>query len=279
MGVIRDNEVLRESFFALAVKTFGIDFKPWYEAGYWSEKYTPHTVIADGRVVANASVNTIDFEIDGENKRYIQIGTVMTEEAHKGLGYQRQLIEEIISEHGDSSDVIYLYANDTVLDFYPQFGFERAYEYEHSKEISGGRNSFTPLDINNPKQIELFREKYAEGNVFSKVQMINNFELIMFYCGSFLESYYLEELGVVVVGEVDGDELIIYDVFGKTDLDLDRIIEEFAPSEVKRVLLGFTPSDSNGYTIEVIDDDDEALFVLKGGVLEGDVRLPLLSHA
>ena len=109
--------------------------------------------------------------------------------------------------------------------------------------------------------------------------MVNNFELIMFYCGNFLESYYSEELGVVVVGEVDGDELIIYDVFGKTDVSLDRVVEEFAPGEVKRVVLGFTPKDSNGYTIEAIDDDDEALFVLKGRVFEEGIRLPLLSHA
>ena len=34
-----DNEYYRKSFNELAQKTFGLDFEPWYKAGYLKERY------------------------------------------------------------------------------------------------------------------------------------------------------------------------------------------------------------------------------------------------
>lgn len=60
----RDNEQLRHSFNELAMKTFDIDFEDWYQNGYWTDRYNPHSIVIDGKVVANVSVNTTVFEID-----------------------------------------------------------------------------------------------------------------------------------------------------------------------------------------------------------------------
>ena len=59
----RDNEQLRHSFNELAMKTFDIDFEDWYQNGYWTDRYNPHSIVIDGKVVANVSVNTTVFEI------------------------------------------------------------------------------------------------------------------------------------------------------------------------------------------------------------------------
>ena len=75
----RTDDVLRESFNRLAKITFGLDFEQWYKNGYWNDKYIPYSVAADGKVISNVSVNLIDCNIMGKNKRYIQLGTVMTD--------------------------------------------------------------------------------------------------------------------------------------------------------------------------------------------------------
>lgn len=88
----RDDAALRGSFNALAIRTFAIDFEDWYQNGYWTDKYNPYSVIIDGKVVSNVSVNTTDFEIDGQKKRYIQLGTVMTDEAYRNRGLVRRFL-------------------------------------------------------------------------------------------------------------------------------------------------------------------------------------------
>ena len=65
----RDNEQLRHSFNELAMKTFDIDFEDWYQNGYWTDRYNPRSIVIDGKVVANVSVNTTVFEIVYKNKQ------------------------------------------------------------------------------------------------------------------------------------------------------------------------------------------------------------------
>jgi len=55
----RDNEGLRKSFNELANQTFGINFENWYQNGFWKDNYNPYSVVVDGEVVANVSVNKL----------------------------------------------------------------------------------------------------------------------------------------------------------------------------------------------------------------------------
>jgi len=93
--------------------------------------YIPH-VLADGeRVVSNVSVNIMHFDICGAKKNYIQLGTVMTDSSYCGKGLNRYIMENILEEYKGNTDGIYLFANDTVLDYYPKFGFVPSKEYEY----------------------------------------------------------------------------------------------------------------------------------------------------
>ena len=75
---IKNDSYLRRSFFQLAKNTFDLSFEQWYQNGYWTDSYIPYVLHENGTVVANASVNIIDTLWQGEKKRYIQLGTVMT---------------------------------------------------------------------------------------------------------------------------------------------------------------------------------------------------------
>ena len=120
------DDALRRSFDALAQRTFGLTFEDWYQNGFWGDDYVPYSVVVDGAVAANVSVNRTDFVLDGEKKRFIQLGTVMTDERYRGRGMIRRLMAEVERDCAGKADGVYLFANDTVLDFYPKFGFRRA---------------------------------------------------------------------------------------------------------------------------------------------------------
>ena len=85
------NDVLRNSFIDLAIKTFDLSFKEWYRKGYWTDAYIPYALVSNNKVIANASANIIDLVWQDEPRRYIQIGTVMTDvdSRDKGLAGER----------------------------------------------------------------------------------------------------------------------------------------------------------------------------------------------
>lgn len=82
----RDDPRLRQSFNRLARDTFGLDFEPWYQNGFWGGQYDPWSLLLDGEIAANVSVNRINCLLDGQRRQYLQLGTVMTRADLRGRG-------------------------------------------------------------------------------------------------------------------------------------------------------------------------------------------------
>ncbi len=133
---VRENNPLRKSFIDLAVKTFDLSFEEWYQQGYWTDAYIPYAFVERNKVIANASANIIDLRWQGEPRRYIQIGTVMTEPDHRNKGLAGQLIHHILQDWQQEADAFFLFANPTTVDFYPKFGFTRSEEYQYIMPVS-----------------------------------------------------------------------------------------------------------------------------------------------
>lgn len=295
----KENEKLRASFNALAERTFGLNFEDWYQNGYWRENYIPYSMVCDGKVVANVSVNLTEMRLDGEVRRLIQLGTVMTDEAFRGHGLIRGLMEEIERDYAGKVDGMYLFANDSVLDFYPKFGYRRASEYQYVKYVQNtilqngglpgtdtqraGLPTMKPISMQKRAQWDKL-EAAIEGNVHhERFDMIHNNGLYMFYVTKFMqESVYYDAVNdAYAIAEQEGDTLILHSVFAPKQVTLDDVIRAFG-NTVQRVVLGFTPEDATGYLAEEVKEEDTTLFV-KGGVFEGfeEQRLmfPTLAHA
>ncbi|MGV8984219.1 GNAT family N-acetyltransferase, partial [Clostridium sp.] len=136
----RNNDVLRNSFNELTKKTFSFNFIDWFKNGFWGEKYIPYSFVHSGKVIANVSFNLMDCSMDGVEKHFIQIGTVMTDVEYRGQGLSRYIMEKIIEEYKEKVDGIYLFGNDSVANFYPKFGFTKSTEYQYSKIINISNN-------------------------------------------------------------------------------------------------------------------------------------------
>ncbi|MHB8075940.1 GNAT family N-acetyltransferase [Desulfosporosinus fructosivorans] len=282
----KDNAVFRKSYNSLTKKIYGFDFEQWYQTGYWGSGYVPYSLVDGENVVANVSVSIIDCLVLGENRRYIQIGTVMTDSTHRNQGLVRYLMKEVLAEWKDKCDMIYLFANDSVLNLYPKFGFKAVDEYQYSKTITNDYEIIAAekLDMSLDESRELVVNKINSSISMSKLAMMKNVGLVMFYCTSFMSDnvYYLRGQDVIVIAKLDGNTLYLQDIFSSSEVDVDNIIKALTNKEITKVVFGFTPKDTSNYSVNLLREDDTTLFVMKdkGDLFQTNkLMFPILSHA
>ncbi|MBS5987338.1 GNAT family N-acetyltransferase [Clostridium sp.] len=282
----KDNDKLRESLNNLTEKTYGFNFEKWYQDGYWGNLYIPYSLTFDNKVVANVSVNIIDFYVLGEKKKYIQLGTIMTDKDYRNQGLSKALIDIVLEEWENKCDMIYLFANDSVLEFYPKFGFVKTNEYQYTlkdfNRINGG--NIKKLNIKNEEEEKFIFDIVSNSLCFSKIGMINNPSLIMFYLTDFMsdEIYYIKEHDAIVICKFEGDTILVYDVFTTKKSKLEDILNMTINEDIKTVILGFTPLDTSLYNKNLLVEDDTTLFINnKNYSIFEDKKLmfPILSHA
>lgn len=278
----KDSDKLRKSLNELTEKTFGFNFEKWYSNGFWGDKFITHSMLDGDKIIANVSVNLMDFSMDGVEKNYVQIGTVMTDKAYRGQGVNRYLIEKVINDYRDEVDGIYLFGNDSVIDFYPKFGFTKSKEYQYSKNIWARNNlkTIAKVDFSNKNKWQEFF--YVVNNSISNDRFtMNNSGLIAFWTRWGNSVYYLCEEKAYVIADIKDNNLYIEQVISKRKVNLETIISSFGNS-IKKVILGFTPCNNNEYSVEEYHEEDCTLFILGEdlkNIENKKLRFPTLSHA
>lgn len=282
----KDDRDMRCSFNSLTQKVYGFNFEQWYQDGYWKENYIPYSLLYKDVVVANASISIIDFNVFGEKKKFVQIGTVMTDPEFRNIGLSRFLIEKIIEIWHGKCDLMYLFANDSVLGFYTKFGFEKANEYQLTKVTDNAQSVLAAkkVDMSDSTVRESFIDMITKTKTFSDIAMENNIGLIMFYCTSFMKEnvYYISKYNAYVVAEFDNETLYLHDVFCQADVELDKILSEITTAIVKKVAIGFTPTVKSEFIENLLKEDNTTLFVLgKDAELfrNNHLMFPILSRA
>ncbi|GKS13219.1 GNAT family acetyltransferase [Paenibacillus chitinolyticus] len=283
----RNNKDLRESFNELAIKSFEIDFRGWYNKGYWNDKYIPYSFVDEGKVIANASIYKISVVINGKTYNGIQIGTVMTDIHYRGKGLAKQLLWYIMQLYKDSCDFIYLFANASVLDFYPKYGFIRLDESEYSLIL---KKSSIKRKMDSRLKKLIIEEDLALLENFAKNRYINsmtldvkhNEALLMFYFTVvFSEAiFYIEDLETIVLMKHEEEILHVFDVISLNQQNIEAVLETIILESTKKVVLHFTPASLiEGMEVITMPDDDDALFVLSDKpLLNGNFKFPITSH-
>lgn len=278
----RDNEALRRSFNRLAGETFGINFEDWYQNGFWNDSFNPYSIVLEGEVVANVAVDHTDFRIGGEVVPLLQLGTVMTRPDCRNRGYIRRIMEEIDRDFPERG--MYLFANDNVMKFYPKFGFVPGREYLYSRELENrGPCCLERFPMDSPEAWQTLIKAMDTNVFFGRCDLVNNVGLYMFYVSKFMQQdvYWHRESDTYVIAKFREDSAQVHQVFSRSLEDTGAVLGLLG-EQVKRVTLGFAPRESNGFTVEPLQEEDCNFFV-KGKAIEifesGKLRVPLLAHA
>lgn len=283
----RQNESLKGSFNSLAMETFNLDFRGWYNKGYWNDTYIPYSFVDEGKIIANASVFKMSVIINGITYNGIQIGTVMTDVNYRNQGLAKQLMKHILKEYENTCDFMYLFANDTVLDFYPRFGFTRLNESEFCLELAKSpirMNSDIKVKKLTIKNDHALLERYAKNRCVNSpaLDVVHNESLLMFYFTVvFRENiFYVEDLETIVLMEEEKDILHIFDIISLDAHRIETFLASILKQKTKKIVFYFTPDFAmEGMKATVMPNDSDALFVLTNkSLLEGNYRFPLTSH-
>lgn len=288
----KDQELIRSALNKLTRDTFGFDFESWYQNGYWKEDmYMPHSLMDGERMVANVSANRMEFVIGDEIKQFVQIGTVITAKEYRGQGLGRYLIEKVIDTYRDECDGIYLFANDSVLEYYPKFGFEVSKEYIYKKQLPVGemreklslnKKHSEFIKIENPSDED--RKKffdYVRHAVSNDGMTMRNVGLMGFYLHDMESVYYSESLDTYVVAEIDDNTLHLNCIIAKRKVELNEILDSFIEA-IDTVVLDFTPSNKDGLEMEEFKEEDCTLFYIGDElkrIEKEHLHFPSLSHA
>ena len=279
----RDNAQLRSSFNELAKETFGLEFEPWYQMGFWTDDYNPYSVLLDGEIVANVSLNRTDMLIGGERRKLYQLGTVMTGEACRNRGYIRAIMAEIERDTADA-DGVYLFGNDSVLEFYPKFGFVRGTEHICTRAVEqDGICTMERVRMDSPVGWIRLRMAMENSKFETACTMLDNHGLIFFYAAQFMQDcvYHDRRLDAWAIAELEDGELTLHNVFAPTGVTLQDVIASFG-AQVRRVILGFTPENPAGFDCAPYHEEDCTFFV-RGAAFDDfaqrKLRIPSLSHA
>ncbi|HEM2022947.1 TPA: GNAT family N-acetyltransferase, partial [Listeria monocytogenes] len=198
----------------------------------------------------------------------------------------KNLLNHVIAKYEDQYDFLYLFANDTVLDFYPKFGFERIEESSFTVDACNLKKKASKLKKLNPDNktdFQLISRIVSKRAPLSNILDVKESEdLLMFYVLIALknELYYLEELDVIVLMEQEGTDLYVLDILSTKKLDVVEVLSYLSTKKIETIHLLFTPEKSKYIDAAYIIETEDMLFV-RPNVLtsENYFLFPATSHA
>lgn len=281
------DEKKRFEFNDMTEKEWGFDFENFYQSGYWKNNCSIYSIFYKEEIVSHTTVTLFEVMVASEKKVWAQIGTVMTKERFRKQGLSRYLMQRIQQDFNEKIDGMFLFANDSVLDFYPKFGFIPVKEFQAGRKVNYKKSSFQAkqLDMdheNNRKLLETYIEKALPNSFFN----LKNCDLIFFYCYAypyfgFKETvFHIESLDTIAIAQIEENVLFLLNVFQLRNVQMNDIIQALSNPDITEVMYGFTPQDK-----EVIftpyKEEDLTLFVskeLENFFKKNQLMIPLLAH-
>ncbi|WP_108670349.1 GNAT family N-acetyltransferase [Peribacillus acanthi] len=238
----KHHEKYRLSFNELAKETFGIDFEKWYQAGFWNENYICYSFIQDEKVIANVSLNTMELIMNGERQKAIQIGTVMTAPEHRRKGLAYKLMEKVFEDYDQIYDFYFLAANEEAVPLYEKCGFIRNEENKFMIEICDEPlldKALVPIKVEPEVLLDMKKQSQPLSNVLSAIG--DEHVLMFYYTAGFNELIHQPRPDLYTIFQIEGEELHLYDILSPNKINLEELIHEITPKQVKKVICYFTP--------------------------------------
>lgn len=211
----------------LAEETFGITLQKWKEDGLLGDNYVPYSYVSDGKVLANVSANLYHMRIRGKEYPVIQIGTVMTDPSVRGRGLSGRLMRYVISLYEKESFLMFLFANENVMEFYPRFGFygvhQRRYIYraEDLRTSESRESDFRSLSWRNEKDraliLSIAGNRIPVSDQFGLTGSVSPRTIALSSEDMEGSIFYSENLDVICCMTKQEDRLLIQDLFPRVD--------------------------------------------------------------
>jgi len=271
----RNDKTYQKKLNALLSAVF-FDFRFWYDLDLWDENYESYSIWLADEIVSNICVFKVKGVRNGAAFDALSLGAIATKADCRGRGYARAILEHILAKHPDMP--MFLSANESVLGFYPRFGFTRVYEklptavYTIHNDCTAHKLPHTALRVRDAV--------YQRCNIFTRLDCLNTQSVNMFhlYAGEWADCIYdVPACDSVVVARQSGETLYTAAVFAQKETTFAALAKALPFLGVTKVEFGFMPFWKDlDYTMEPYDGDP--IFVRSVQCELGDFKLPDFSY-
>ena len=231
----------------LVLEVFGLDFGPWNELGFLFDEYTPFTFFEGGRAIANVSASPMQMTLGGQDVMAVQVGTVCTLPNRRKEGLIRELMTRARAHWEGRCGLSFLFANDTVVDFYQQFDYRPVDQHRFHCAAPAWRPATgraRRLDISDPGDLERMR-RFADRRapVSRRAGVRAQAWLWLFHAKMLHASHlvFIEPLELIAVTRTEQDTLHIFDLVGREIRSLEEVYPYLGSAAVREVRFHFTP--------------------------------------
>lgn len=251
-----------------------MDFKPWYQKGFWTDAYVPYSIVKDEQIISNVSISTMQIYVNGEIKNGLQFATVGTLPEYRKQGLSKELMNYVLDKYKDWTEVHFLFANETVTKFYPLFGFQINDEvvFRSLSNLPEPKFSVVKLDLNNSNDVQLIKRKIEKRKPISKLFGAENFgfithwHLLNIYPDNI---YYLKDEDIIIITTEEENELHIWDIIFEKEFDLNEALMKVAKSKINTVNYYFSPDVLKYNFDEVKPTEGSPLFIIEDMPFKG----------
>ena len=279
-----DQPEFAQQFFNLQELAFpGLNLKWAVENNDLARFTIPYGLFDDKKVFSILNVTQAKVISNAKSFELIQLGTVATYPEYRNRGFSRKLIEKVIEDYQNKVDGIFLFANNSVSDFYPKFGFKSVNEVQYSLPIKDKKNNFVKLSVKDNESL-IKNLLNSRSTISDKFNISNYAGLAYFHISQFLydKVWYDPKNDIIIVAEKKGRELIIFDLIGEI-IPADYL-QHLTWQGVTQINLLFTPDKFSGeFKSEIADTQNEELFLLGFNdrvikAFQNAIRIPPLAH-
>jgi len=263
----------------------GRTFRPWSERGGWTSDYEVFAAVdSDCRVVSTVGRLRMRFLFRGVACDGWQLATVATRPGWRRQGLSRRLIDWVLDESEIEGHPIILFGNDSVVDFYPRFGFRRVVQWHFTDiyPVEAAKRPAVRLDIRRSDDRRFLAHHCSRalpsGRCFGARDYYS--ALLFHLTIQELPVYWLDREQAVVIAGHEGDRLVIHDLLPTQAFDLRAALPQLAAATATSISFGFDPKDwwPSAATLCALPSNDH-LFV-RGSIdpPDGAFRFPDLAQ-
>lgn len=274
----RDDFKYRSMLNDLMMTVFGFSFEYWYSLGKWDDRYNCYSVFDGDRIISNIGVQKYDLLVKGRSVQAIQLGAVATREEYRGRGLSRMLMEMVLSIYSDKA--AFLFGDESALEYYPKFGFERINEIQPYVNVapSGIRSRVVKISSDSDILYRLLenRTNYSRRVDVTNASAVNLFNIIMRFKD---DIYYIPEYDAVLIATKDGNKADVWDLICSGEISLEGIVQHLPFFGIDIIEFGFTPDwITDDYSARSFDRYDTQGYLFVRDIDPGDgFKFPSLA--
>ncbi|MFO1444990.1 GNAT family N-acetyltransferase [Bacillus sp. Bva_UNVM-123] len=223
----------REKLYHLFESVFGIHsgtLRDFSNKGLWNDNYIPYTYFNGDKAVANVSAFPLAMIINGELKNCMGIQSVMTDPDYRKNGLMKVLVQKMLNDIDHTSEGAFLFTSSPQL--YTPFGFKEVKQYYFKKEFNQqsikqkySLRKLEPLtdSIHLKMLADVFKKRQHLSTVFAPLSYLECLYFNLYDPWIYERLYFIEELKLIIVFEVQDGILRMYDVIGESIPSLEEV--------------------------------------------------------